>query len=84
MVDVSQYPNYNGPTNAELFVDDVAALRALRRHGLPVPPEFEMSAIGHRYLPSSVERDESKQLNRVVFLDATAAKLNKRGRWVVN
>lgn len=77
-------PEYKGPTSAERFCDDIAANRALRTHELPVPEVLEIHAIQRRYPVAEVRRDDERKIERVLFMDSSAAKLNRRGRWVVN
>lgn len=85
MVDEPETPHYGGPTAAERFVDDLAAYVALGRHGLPRPVELELSAIMGRYPAMSAAKDDDGMLDRVTFLDGSAAKRRLRnGRWVVN
>lgn len=76
-------PRYRGPTNAEQFVDDVAARRSLGRHDLPVPPQLSMGAIRERFSVLAIGRDEDDKLAMFRFIDGSVAELDHRARWVV-
>lgn len=79
-------PHYGGPTTAERFVDDATAYRALAAHGIPRPPQLEIDEIVKRYVQFAISKESNDEgfLTRIMFLDSSAAKLNRRGRWVVN
>lgn len=81
-------PHHEGPTTAELFVDAMAARRALDAIKHPRPRELEVGAINMRYcVGSKPEHDPDAPVpfvRRIIFMDGSAAKRNRRGRWVVN
>lgn len=77
-------PQYEGPTSAEQFVDALGARRALTAIGHPVPHGLDVGAINFRLCIGSTPTHEDGVLKRVVFMDGSAAKRNRRGRWVVN
>lgn len=77
-------PLHDGPTTAERFVDDICAIRALKAHDLPIPPQLEMGAILARYaVGSTVEKSAANEANKVSFMDGSVTKKNRRGRWNV-
>lgn len=83
MVDNSDH--YDGPTTAELFVDDLATRRALIRHLGSALPTFEIGPINARYcVGAQASNNEDGMIARIVFLDGSAAKRNRRNRWIVN
>lgn len=65
-------PRYLGPTTAERFADDMAAVRSLQRHDLPRPPQLELAAITNRYPATSVEHDEENLPYIVIFMDGSS------------
>lgn len=79
---VAGAPKYAGPTTAERFADDMAAVRALSRHDLPRPPQLELAAITNRYPAASVHHDEEDLPVHIVFLDGSAVH-RIRARWVI-
>lgn len=75
-------PAYLGPTTAERFMDDMAAVRALARHGLTAPVELTIPAIIARYPATSVETDDEMLPLSIIFMDDSTTRRNRRGRWV--
>jgi hypothetical protein len=65
-------PRYAGPTAAERFADDMAAVRSLQRHDLPRPPQLELAAITSRYPATSVHEDDEGLPVHVGFMDGSA------------
>lgn len=74
-------PRYLGPSTAERFADDMAAVRALERHDLPRPPQLELAAITKRYPATQVHEDDEGLPVHVVFMDGSAVH-RVRARWV--
>lgn len=81
-------PHYEGPTTAEQFVDAMGARRALEVIGHPIPHGLDVGAINFRLcIGSKPEYDEDAPVpfvRRIIFMDGSAAKRNRRQRWVVN
>lgn len=75
-------PRYDGPTNAEQFVDDICGRAALKRLDLPVPPQLRYENIVGRYAFTNAERGDDGRPNRFYFMDGSIARKNRRGRWV--
>lgn len=79
-------PHHEGPTTAELFCDAMAARRwhqANNPRGT-VPADLEIGRINMAHCIGSKPTHEDGAVKRIVFMDGSAAKRNRRGRWVTN
>lgn len=79
-------PTYDGPTTAERYVDDMAAIRSILALRLDVPRDLGMGEIVSRYFVGHRvdDRDDEGKATRIIFMDGSCAKKNRRDRWVVN